>query len=458
MAEFFVMPQASPTMEKGTLLAWKKAEGAVLGPQDVIAEVETDKAAMEIEVFDAGVLLKLLAAEGDEIPAGQPIAIIGKSAGEDITALVAAFAAMPKGGGAAASASAPASASASSAASAPASSAAPASASSAASASAAAPASTAASTVVGLQPFLWQGLSVDAAIMEQPLWSGEADSGSSPANGKVRASPAARRAAREAGVELSAVNGTGPRGRVTSQDVEAQAHAPSAPSRAPVAQDQVVRNSQMRKTIARRLKAAYLDAPTFFLTINLNVERLVGFRAQLKAAGSNVSYNDVVVAAVARALREVPEVNASWGEDSITRHGQVHVGIAVAIEDGLITPVVRDADQRRLSDIATTTRDLAERARNRKLGPDEYTGSTFTISNLGMMGIEHFTAIINPPEACILAVGGLQQEPVVVDGALAVGWRMRVTLTCDHRVVDGALGAKFLGVVRRYVETPELLA
>lgn len=274
----------------------------------------------------------------------------------------------------------------------------------------------------------------------------------------VRAAPAARRAARELGVDLSTVSGTGPRGRVLREDVE-KAHArPAAPAAATGPADEVVRNSQMRKTIARRLKAVWLDAPVFYLTAQFNCDSLVPFRSQLKAAGVKVSYNDLMMKACAKALRDVPAVNASWAEDAITRHGAVHVGMAVALPDGLITPVVRNADQKGLAAIAAETRDLATRARDRKLGPDEYQGSTFTISNLGMMGIEQFTAIINPPEAVILAVGSMQQEPVVVDGALTVGWRMKVTLTCDHRVVDGALGAEFLQAVRRYIETPALLA
>ena len=283
-----------------------------------------------------------------------------------------------------------------------------------------------------------------------------ADVGEAPRS--VRAAPAARRVARELGVDLTNVPGTGPRGRVLREDVE-RAH--SQPAAAPVAAgpaDETIRNSQMRKAIAKRLKSAYLDAPVFFLNARFACDALVDFRSQLKAAGVKVSYNDLVMKACAKALRDVPAVNASWGEDAITRHGSVHIGMAVALPGGLITPVIRNADGKGLAAIATETRALATRARDMKLGPDEYTGSTFTISNLGMMGIEHFTAIINPPEAVILAVGSMQQEPVVVDGQLSVGWRMKVTLTCDHRVVDGALGAEFLQAVRRYIETPALLA
>jgi pyruvate dehydrogenase E2 component (dihydrolipoamide acetyltransferase) len=440
MAEIFVMPQASPTMEVGTILAWRKAEGDALKPQDVIAEVETDKAAMEIEVFDNGVLLKILVEEGDEVPAGAPIAIIGTKADEDISDLLAK-----------AKAGAPAAPAAPKAAEAPA---APAKAEPAPAPKAA----PVAAAKVGLTAPAWAGKSLDDSIMEMPSFVYEAPAepaGDLPRS--VRAAPAARRAARELDVDLTTVEGTGPRGRVLRGDVE-KAHSRPAPAVVSGQADEVVRNSQMRKTIAKRLKAVWLDAPVFYLTAQFKCDNLVAFRSQLKDAGVKVSYNDLVVKACAKALRDVPAVNASWGDDAITRHGSVHVGIAVALPDGLITPVLRNADQKGLAAIASETRDLATRARDRKLGADEYQGSTFTISNLGMMGIDQFTAIINPPEAVILAVGGMQQEPVVENGALSIGWRMKVTLTCDHRVVDGALGAEFLQAVRRYIETPALLA
>jgi pyruvate dehydrogenase E2 component (dihydrolipoamide acetyltransferase) len=213
----------------------------------------------------------------------------------------------------------------------------------------------------------------------------------------------------------------------------------------------------MRKTIARRLKAAYLDAPVFFLTATFDCDNLVAHRAQLKEAGVRASANDILIKACALALRDEPRVNASWGEEAIIRHGDVHVGVAVALDDGLITPVIRHADQKALSEIGDEIRELAQRARAQKLKPEEYTGSTFTISNLGMMGIDQFTAIINPPEACILAVGGMDAVPVAIDGEIGIATQMKVTLTCDHRVVDGALGANFLKALRRYVENPVLL-
>jgi pyruvate dehydrogenase E2 component (dihydrolipoamide acetyltransferase) len=440
MAQFFEMPQASPTMEVGTILSWRKSEGDALAPQDVLAEVETDKAAMEIEIFDDGYLLKILEGEGAEVPAGKPIAILGSSPDEDISELVASYEALKS---APAEAAAPKEEPASET-TAPVSPPAP-----------AAPAPTAPAVALkgGLQPVTWEGQDLIEGLMEVPGFVLE--EGPSPTNsGRLRASPAARRAARSRGVSLDRVRGTGPRGRVTRADVERSGSGgPTIPTHdsAPT----VVKNTQMRKTIARRLKQSWSDIPAFYLTACFDCDNLVALRSQMKDAGTKISYNDLVIKACALALREVPEVNASWGEDAITRHNNVHIGVAVALPDGLITPVVRHADAKDLSSIAAEVRDLAGKAKDRKLEPEQYQGSTFTISNLGMMGIEEFTAIINPPESVILAVGSMQQEAVVDgDGMLGAAWRMRVTLTCDHRVVDGALGAQFLQAVRRFIEQP----
>ena len=455
MAEFFEMPQASPTMEVGTVLEWKKAEGDALSPQDVLAEVETDKAAMEIEVFDSGFLLKILAEAGDQVPAGQPIAILGTSPDEDVSALIAEYEKRKAAGPAPAAAAAPA-------------------ASTNTPPKASAP-SRVVPTETGLHPFEWQGKAIDASIMEMPTFTVALPEPTAPvglgapAGGKVRSSPAARAAARAKGINLALVQGTGPRGRVTRADVLRHAAgvpasggtvvASTPPPRAvplptPEPGDKVVPNNNMRKTIAKRLKAAYADAPVFFLTAQFNCDALVEYRTQLKESGNKVSYNDIVIAACAKALRDVPEVNAAWADENIIQRAKVDIGMAVALPGGLITPVIRDADKKALSDIATDTKGLVKKARDGKLAPTEYTGSTFTISNLGMKAIEQFTAIINPPEACILAVGSMQQEPVVENGKLAIGWRMKVTLTCDHRVVDGALGADFLSAVRSYIEDP----
>ena len=455
MAEFFEMPQASPTMEKGTVLCWKKGEGDTLEPQDVLAEVETDKAAMEIEVFDSCVLLKILAQPGDEVPAGQPIAILGSNADEDISDLLAKYEQIGKAE--------------------PAASAGPADSPVGASNAPVRTTGPSSSTPMqtGLTPFTWQGRAIDGAIMEMPTFSlglPPATPSAVPVDPrKVRSSPAARAAGRTKGVNLGTVVGTGPRGRVTRADVLRHAAGiapvPAAPAATPRAiplptpnpGDEVVPNNNMRRTIAKRLKAAHSDAPTFFLTVAFDCDAMVAFRSALKAEGTKVSYNDIVLAACGRALRDVPDVNAAWAEDSIIKRAAVDIGIAVALPGGLITPVIRTSDTKSLMDIAAETRALATKAKAGKLGPNEYTGSTFTISNLGMKGIEQFTAILNPPEACILAVGALSQEPVVKDGSLGVGWRMKVTLTCDHRVVDGALGADFLTAVSRYIEDPSRL-
>jgi pyruvate dehydrogenase E2 component (dihydrolipoamide acetyltransferase) len=308
--------------------------------------------------------------------------------------------------------------------------------------------------VVGKIEREWMGRTLFTNFMDVP---GDIRAASQP--GRIVASPLARKVAEDKGIDLSRVTGTGPNGRIVREDVESYTPPAAGGGGYAVPEDTHLRLTPMRKTIARRLLASHQDIPTFFLTAEFDMAGMVALRSSLKAQLPDVkiSYNDMVVAAVARALREYPQANASWGDTGIVQHGRVDVGIAVALDEGLITPVIRNADRLRFSEIGTTTRELAGRAREGKLDPSEYTGGTFTISNLGMFGIDHFTAIINPPEAGILAVGRLAQVPVVVDGQLTTGWRMKVTMTCDHRVIDGAVGAQFLQVVRRYVETPALL-
>ncbi|MEL6346979.1 MAG: dihydrolipoamide acetyltransferase family protein [Myxococcota bacterium] len=421
-----------------------------------MAEVETDKAAMEVEVFDPGYLLKILVPADVEAKVDQPIAIIGPRPDSDISGLVRKFEQGSAGGAPSASPTPAPTATAPT----------PTPTASAPAANAPAPAAQPARTVApapgqsGLEHYTWQGADLNPALMEIPT------SFFMPVARK-RAAPAARQAAARLNVDLSLVDGTGPHGRVMTEDVKrfaenrnrpAPAARPALPAAPTAAEPEVIPHNNMRKTIARRMKQVYLDAPTFFLTVVFDCDNLVRFRGQMKAAGVKVSYNDILVKAVGRALQDVPAVNASWGDDAITRHGEINIGIAVALDGGLIVPVIRDVDRKGLAQISAETREMAGRARELKLKPHEYQGSTFTISNLGMMGIEHFTAIINQPNSAILAVGGLQQEPVVVDGALSVGWRMRVTMTCDHRVIDGALGAAFLKAVRRYIENPALLA
>ena len=290
----------------------------------------------------------------------------------------------------------------------------------------------------------------------------------------MKASPLARRLAAESGVELSAVEGTGPGGRITKRDIEAAAQAGRAPAAAASARaaapapavprgpdTEEVPLSQMRKTIAKRLSQSIGPIPTFYLTIECDMRRMLELRERvnrvLEKDGIKASINDFIIKSVAVALAQHPEVNAFWGDNAIVRNHRVHIGVAVAVEDGLITPVVRDADVKRVRDIAVEVKELAGRAREKKLMPDEYTGATFSISNLGMFGIIEFTAIINPPESGIIAVGAVEEKVVVENGAMVVRPRMRMTMSCDHRVVDGATGARFLQTVRELIEDPMMM-
>ncbi|MEO0601950.1 MAG: dihydrolipoamide acetyltransferase family protein [Myxococcota bacterium] len=441
MAEFYEMPSISPTMEVGTLVEWKIAEGQSFESSAVVAEVGTDKANMEAEIFDPGVMLKHLIAEGDEVPPGFPIAIVGQ-AGEDVSALMQEFESRKATMGAAeAPAAEPA---------APAPAPAP--------VAAPAPAAPPPAPVNGVTTDItrsWHGQTLSRDFADPPGDVRFATEGST----RVLASPLARKVAAERGVDLRRVSGTGPAGRITRADVE---RAPAGggmrlPS-GPVLQEQVIRNAPIRKTIAKRLLESHTQIPTFFLTVSYDMLGFVEMRKALKAQLPDVkiSYNDILIKAVARALVDHPEVNASWSDQAITHHGRVDIGVAVAIEGGLITPVIRNADSKPLSDVAGEVRELAGRAREQRLKPEEYTGGTFTISNLGMFGIEHFTAIINPPESAILAVGGIEEVPLAKDGVITTGFRMNVTMTCDHRVIDGAVGAAFLQTLRKYVENPWL--
>ncbi|MGH7476315.1 MAG: dihydrolipoamide acetyltransferase family protein, partial [Longimicrobiales bacterium] len=304
----------------------------------------------------------------------------------------------------------------------------------------------------------------------EPRERAAAPTGDGDGDGRVKASPLARRLAAENDIALQELRGSGPGGRIIKRDIEAAIQEGGAPRAAPAArarpqpqaEDVVeVPLSQMRKTIAKRLATSIGPVPTFYLTIEPDVGRLLdaraGINARLEASGEKVSVNDMVIKAVAAALRLHPEVNAAWGDTVIRRYGRVHIGVAVAIDDGLITPVVRDADQKGVAEIARDVRELASRAREKRLQPDEYTGATFSISNLGMFGISEFTAIINPPEAAILAVGTVEERPVVQDGEVTIRPRMRVTMSCDHRVIDGATGARFLQTLSEFLEEPAMM-
>jgi pyruvate dehydrogenase E2 component (dihydrolipoamide acetyltransferase) len=439
MATKVFMEALSPTMEEGRLVKWLKNEGDAVKSGDVLAEVETDKAIMELVARGDGVLRKRLIAEGATSPVGSLIGVIA-TADENIDSLVAgAPSAAPAPDSAPAPAAAPAP---------PAAAPAPAAAAPAPSAPAPAPAAPAAVPSGG-----------PAAPPPPPAPTGP----SAPA---AESSPLARRMAAERGLDLGSIGGSGPGGRIVKRDVEAapgvvtaagpKPHAPS-----PAAGDyRDVPLTQIRKTIARRLAESIGPVPTFYLNAEFDLERASEMRTAMAELGDEykVSFNDIVMKAVATALSKHPECNAHWLGDHIRYFNRVHLGMAVAIEDGLITPVIFDAHLKGLREIATEARELAGRARERKLKPDEYTGSTFSVSNLGMFGIDHFTAIINPPEAGILAIGGIEQRPVVIDGNVVVRRRLRVTMSCDHRVIDGATGAKFLQTLRRLLEVPLMLA
>lgn len=455
MATKVVMEALSPTMEEGRLVKWLKNEGDAIKSGDVLAEVETDKAVMELVARGDGVLRKRLANEGDASPVGTLLAVIAP-ADENIDALVA-------GAGAPAAAQ-PASAQAATA-STPVLSTPGESQEEAPTASPgkAEPATGGAATATAAPPST-------PATKPPPPTAPPPPAPRDGVNGRQRTSPLARRLATERGIELSLVRGSGPGGRIVKRDIEsAMAAAPARPKSAPAqpvkrlisreGDFQDIPLTQIRKTIARRLSESLGPIPTFYLTAEFDLGRAAEMRAALKEIGEEykVSFNDIVIKAVANALTDHPEVNAHWMVDRIRHFNRVHVAMAVAIEEGLITPVIFDADRKTLPEISREAKQLAELARQRKLTPEQYTGSTFSVSNLGMLGIDQFTAIINPPEAGILAVGAVEEKPVVVDGSIVVRQRMRVTMSCDHRVIDGATGARFLQALKRLIENPLLL-
>jgi pyruvate dehydrogenase E2 component (dihydrolipoamide acetyltransferase) len=442
MATKVVMEALSPTMEEGRLVKWLKNEGDAVKTGDVLAEVETDKAIMELVARGDGIVRKRIANEGDSSPVGTLLAVIAP-ADENIDAIVAGA-----GGAAAKPAEAPAAAPPATPPPAPAAAPAPA-------AQAPAPAAPVATA---------------APVAAPPAPAPQGD------GRRPRSSPLARRLASERGIELSKLQGSGPGGRIVKKDIEnapKQAPAPAAPAavaakpakEAPkrlISREgdyQDIPLSQIRKTIARRLAESIGPIPTFYLTAEWDAEKAAAIRGELKEFGDEykLSFNDIVIKAVANALSDHPEVNAHWMGDHIRHFNRVHVAMAVAIEDGLITPVIFDADQKSISQISAEAKQLAGLARARKLTPEQYTGSTFSVSNLGMFGIDQFTAIINPPEAGIIAVGGVEPKPVVIDGEIQVRQRMRITMSCDHRVIDGATGAKFLQTVKLFFENPLLL-
>ena len=405
------MEALSPTMEEGQLVQWLKSEGDEISSGDILAEIETDKATMELVARGDGMLRKIFLDAGGVSVVGAVIAVIA-AADEDISDIEGS------------------------------------------------------SDGNGTQ----QALPEESSTGTEPVAPEEPEAATTPeitadtqGTGSVKASPLARRLATEMGVDLLTIKGSGPGGRAVKRDLEG---AKTAASKAAATttwtseenEYEDLPTSQMRKSIAKRLVTSIGPVPTFYLTVEVDMNRVIGARESmnnmLEEDGYRISVNDIVLKAVAAALRQHPNCNAQWHDSFVRRFNAVHLGVAVAIDEGLITPVIRNAHAKGIMQIAAEVRELAGRARTKKLMPDEYTGSTFSVSNLGMFGIQEFTAIINPPEAGILAVGGIEETPVVANGEVKVCPRMRITMSCDHRVIDGAQGARFLATLKSMLEEP----
>lgn len=435
MEEVVLMPRLSDTMTEGVIASWHKEVGDDVKKGDILADIETDKATMELESYKEGKLLYQGAKQGEKVAVNDLLAIIGKE-GLDVDAIVKGI----KGGKA-----------------------------------------DAGTLTATKTPADQQKAEGDVAPPNKQVAQAEKEGGQAapqPAvqqevanEGRIFASPLAKKLAQEKGIDLRYVKGTGDNGRITKTDIEnykapAQPQPQAAPQEAQAAKAapsvpagqvsfEEIPVSQMRKTIARRLAESKFSAPHFYLTMSIDMDSAVAARGRLNELSKvKISFNDIVIKAVAVALKQHPKVNSSWLGDKIRVNHHVNIGVAVAVEEGLLVPVVRFADTKSLSQIATEVKDFAERARNKKLQPADWEGSTFTISNLGMFGIEEFTGIINPPDACILAVGGIAQTPVVKNGEIKVGNVMKVTMSCDHRVVDGATGAAFLQTLKSLLEEP----
>jgi pyruvate dehydrogenase E2 component (dihydrolipoamide acetyltransferase) len=411
-AEIVLMPKMSDTMNEGVIAAWHKKVGDSVKSGELLAEVETDKATMEYESYNTGTLLYIGAQAKEAVPVNGVLAIIGEKDADWKTLLKAH---QSKG---------------------------------------------AAPTVAAAQPTTTTTSTSSTSTTNETA---------SATNGRVKASPLAKKMAKDLGFDIAKIKGSGEGGRVTKQDVESYkpsttpATAPAAKGSAPVVLPQVVGKesfeeipvSQMRKTIARRLAESKFSAPHFYLTMEINMDKAVEARKSMNEISPvKISFNDMVLKATAAALRQHPDVNVSWLGDKMRKNHHIHIGVAVAVKDGLVVPVVRFADNKSLSHIAVEVKDLAQKAQDKKLQPSDWEGSTFTISNLGMFGVEEFTAIINPPDACILAVGGIKETAIVKNRQLTVGNVMKVTLSCDHRAVDGAVGAAFLKTLKGLLEDP----
>lgn len=401
------MPRLSDTMEEGTVAKWHKKIGDQIAEGDVLADIETDKAVQEFESEDEGTLLYIGAEEGNAMPVEAILAIIGPK-GTDVSDIVAGFGKTEK------------------------------------------------TKEEAAEP--------TEEKKAEPSKSQETKTETATSGGRIFASPLAKKLADEKGIDLSQVKGSGDGGRIVKKDIENYkpaeksdgATAPSAVFNFKAGEDKTIPNSQMRKVIAKRLGESKFTAPHYYLNVEIDMENCIDSRNKIKEADSEskISYNDIVVKACAMALRKHPQVNSSWTDQQIIIHGNINIGVAVAVDDGLLVPVINNTDFKTLSEISTEVRDLAGRARERKINANEMEGSTFTVSNLGMFGIESFTSIINQPNSCILSVGAIIEKPVVKHGEIAVGHTMKLSLACDHRTVDGATGAKFLQTLRTYLENP----
>jgi pyruvate dehydrogenase E2 component (dihydrolipoamide acetyltransferase) len=407
MAELITMPKMSDTMTEGVIVRWTVKVGDTVKSGDIIAEVETDKATMDMEVYSKGTILHIMVQEGEAAAIDAPVAIVG-AAGEDFQALLA--------GGSA-------------------------------------PKTASATPEANATPVAETSSTNTPAPVATPTTTSD--------DSRLKASPLARKIAEDKGIDLKAVAGSGENGRIVKRDLE-NIQTPAA-SNAAVTSTAVMGEesytevpvSQMRKTIAARLGESKFTAPHFYLTIEINMDNAVKAREQMNAISSvKISMNDIVVKAAASALRKHPNINSSWLGTKIRYNNHIHIGVAMAVEDGLLVPVVRFADHKSLSQISSEVKAYGAKAKEKKLQPQDWAGNTFTISNLGMFGIDEFTAIINPPDACILAVGTVKDSVGVVNGEIKPVKTMKVTLSCDHRVVDGAMGAAFLQTLKDYLEEP----
>jgi pyruvate dehydrogenase E2 component (dihydrolipoamide acetyltransferase) len=423
--EAVLMPRLSDTMTEGVIASWQKKVGDQVKKGEVLAEIETDKATMELESYKNGTLLYVGAEQGEKIAVNELLCIIGEKGKVDIDKIVNAAKAQSGGGKAQG-------------------------------------VSEKVDRSDGAKEVAMQEAPSQSVAAQEPVQSSS--------NGRIKASPLAKRLAAEKGIDLRNVHGTGDGGRITKEDIDnykpqVEVQRPqerkAEPTRfipsAPVGEEsfEEIQVSQMRKTIAKRLAESKFTAPHFYLTMAIDMDRAVEGRTKLNETSPvKISFNDIVLKACAVALRQHPGVNSSWLGDKIRRNHHVHIGVAVAVEEGLLVPVIKFADTKSLSQIAAEVKDVAQKAKDKKLQPKDWEGNTFTISNLGMFGIEEFTAIINPPDSCILAIGGIQQVPVVKDGQVKIGNVMKVTMSCDHRVVDGATGSAFLQTLKSLLEEP----